>query len=145
MQVPNHKFISDSMFRPPWYLRSGHLQTVITGFYRPIVDLPPRIAHRCPLGESLGHMLVHENSPEQPSDRPAVLLLHGLGSSHAGTYMTNIAAGLVRKGYRVFRADLPGAGQSYLETPMPPHGACFDSIRNCLEDLSQSLGISDWN
>jgi len=145
MQVPNHKLISDSMFRPPWYLRSGHLQTVITGFYRPIVDLPPRIAHRCPLGDSLGHMLVHENSPEQPSDRPAVLLLHGLGSSHAGTYMTNIAAGLVRKGYRVFRADLPGAGQSYLETPMPPHGACFDSIRNCLEHLSQSLGISDWN
>ncbi|MFM7931969.1 MAG: alpha/beta fold hydrolase, partial [Pirellula sp.] len=97
---------------------------------------------------SLGNMLVHENSPENPSvspDCPAVLLLHGLGSSHAGTYMTNIAQGLVRKGYRVFRADLPGAGHSYLETPMPPHGACYDSIRNCMEHLSQTLDINDWN
>ncbi|MFN5395640.1 MAG: YheT family hydrolase [Planctomycetota bacterium] len=152
MQVSNTKSVSQSAFRPPWYLRSGHLQTLITGFYRPIADLPPLMAHRCPLGpvgdNSLGNMLVHENSPQSPSvkaDLPAVLLLHGLGSSHTGTYMTNIAQGLVRKGYRVFRADLPGAGNSYLETPMPPHGACYDAIRNCLEHLSQTLHINDWN
>lgn len=156
MQIPNVKQFSDSVFRPPWYLRSGHLQTLITGFYRPIADLPPQITHRCPLTQpdprnaetALGNMLVHENSPEPRAtikDRPAVLLLHGLGSSHAGTYMTNIAQGLVRKGYRVFRVDLPGAGDSYLETPMPPHGACFDAIRNCLEHLCQKLDLRDWN
>jgi predicted alpha/beta-fold hydrolase len=152
MQAPNTQSFSDSIFRPPWYLRSGHLQTLITGFYRPIADLPPLIAHRCPLGnsngESLGNMLVHENSPETAQvskELPAVMLLHGLGSSHAGTYMTNIAQGLVRKGYRVFRCDLPGAGKSYLETPVPPHGACFDAVRSALEHLSQSLNIKDWN
>lgn len=148
MHIPNQRLPIDSDFRPPWYLRSGHLQTLITGFYRPIADLPPVIAHRCPLGESLGNMLVHENSPEDTaggSAKPAVLLLHGLGSSHAGTYMTNIAYGLVQRGFRVFRADLPGAGNSYHETPMPPHGACFASIRSCLEHLSQTLGITDWN
>lgn len=148
MHIPNQRLSNDLDFRPPWYLRSGHLQTLITGFYRPIADLPPLIAHRCPLGESLGSMLVHENSLEDSSGgstKPAVMLLHGLGSSHAGTYMTNIAQGLVQKGYRVFRADLPGAGNSYLETPMPPHGACFDSIRSCLEHLSQTLNITDWN
>ena len=152
MHVPNNppaeQLARDPLFRPPWYLRSGHLQTLITGFYRPIADLPPRVAHRCPLGDSLGNMLVHENSPDSTSrsaELPGVLLLHGLGSSHTGTYMTNIAYGLVRKGYRVFRADLPGAGQSYLETPMPPHGACFDAIRGCLEHLSETLGIKDWN
>jgi predicted alpha/beta-fold hydrolase len=106
MNVPNTKILSEAVFRPPWYLRSGHLQTLITGFYRPIADLPPLKAHRCPLGpegdNSLGNMLVHENSPKSPSvsvDRPAVLLLHGLGSSHTGTYMTNIAHGLVHKGF----------------------------------------------
>jgi predicted alpha/beta-fold hydrolase len=160
MQNPNLKPLSDTVFRPPWYLRSGHLQTLITGFYRPIADLPPQITHRCPLSPpeqasevsdaslGLGNMLVHENAPESESvsgDLPAVLLLHGLGSSHAGTYMTNIAQGLVRKGYRVFRADLPGAGDSYLETPMPPHGACFAAVRNCLEHLSHKLDLRDWN
>lgn len=90
-------------------------------------------------------MLVHENAPAQVRpDLPAVFLLHGLGSSHAGTYMTNIAQGLVDRGVRVFRADLPGAGPSCRTTYLPPHGACHDLVRRCLAHLTQALGIERW-
>jgi predicted alpha/beta-fold hydrolase len=131
-------------YRPPWYLRSGHVQTLITGFYRPIADLTPAVTHRIPIGDR-GAMLIHENLPEEPvADRASVLLLHGLGSSHAGTYMTNITAGLLRRGYRVFRADLPGAGPSCQTTDLPPHGACYDLVRTCVNTLSQTQGIRTW-
>ncbi len=69
---------------------------------------PQAIEHPIPLGEN-GYTLVFENMPEvkNPSfDDQAVLLLHGLGSSHAGTYMTTMARQLVDQGVRVFRADL---------------------------------------
>ncbi len=131
-------------FRPPWYLRNGHVQTLITGFYRPLATLPVATVHRVPI-EPWGHMLIHENKPERADpDRPAVLLLHGLGSSHAGTYMTSIAGALLAKGCRVFRADLPGAGPSYRTTSLPPHGACYDLVRDSLNWLSQQLSIPRW-
>jgi uncharacterized protein len=134
-------------FHPPWYLRSGHLQTLITGFYRPIAPLPNPIVHAVPIGE-FGHMLVHENRPDSIADvaaAPAVLLLHGLGSSHAGTYMTNIASRLLSRGFRVFRADLPGAGPSCETTPLPPHGACHPLVLDCLRHLSHTLTIPQWH
>ena len=92
-------------------------------------------------------MFVHENLPEGSDDyrsRPSVILLHGLGSSHAGTYMTNMALGFVRRGYRVFRVDLPGAGESFRETPMPPHGACSSVIRDAMQYISRSFDITQW-
>lgn len=131
-------------FRPPWYLRTGHIQTLITGFYRPIAPLMPAVTHRIGIGE-YGAMLVHENAPEAIRENtPSILLLHGLGSSHAGTYMTNIAAGLVQRGCRVFRADLPGAGPSCRTTCLPPHGACYDLVRSCVNTLSETQGIQTW-
>jgi len=132
-----------SEYSPPWFLRNGHLQTVITGFYRPIATLPEPIVHKIPIGSD-GHMLVHENCPENSTSDTAILLLHGLGSSHSGTYMTNIAQTALRLGGRVFRVDLPGAGRSYETTHLPPHGACYDQIRMCLNHLSDQLQIRKW-
>lgn len=138
---------SSDGFQPPWYLRSGHLQTLITGFYRPIAPLPNPIVHAVPIGE-FGHMLVHENRPDAHPNAdlaPSVLLLHGLGSSHAGTYMTNVARLLLNHGFRVFRADLPGAGPSCKTTPLPPHGACHPLILGCLRYLSHTQSIPQWH
>jgi predicted alpha/beta-fold hydrolase len=138
--------LEPEQFRPPWYLRNGHVQTILTGFYKPRPSLPQAIEHRIPLGEN-GHSLVFENAPEvkDPSfDDQAVLLLHGLGSSHAGTYMTTMARQLVDQGVRVFRADLPGAGTSGRLTPLPPHGACYQEVWQMLLHLRDKLGIRRW-
>lgn len=132
-----------SDYSPPWFLRSGHIQTVITGFYRPIATLPTPIVHQIPIGSD-GHMLVHENCPKDSTSDTAILLLHGLGSSHSGTYMTNIAQTVLQLGGRVFRVDLPGAGRSFETTRLPPHGACYDQIRMCLNHLSDQLQIRKW-
>ena len=94
-----------------------------------------------------GYSLVYENVASRPNPDhidEAVLLLHGLGSSHAGTYMTTTAKWLLEQGIRVFRADLPGAGPSGRFTPLPPHGACFEEIWGMLIHLRDKLRIRRW-
>ena len=131
-------------FKPPWYLRSGHLQTWLTGVHRPKANLPEPTVHQIPIGPA-GAMLVYENRPTSTfDDQAGVLLLHGLGSSHAGTYMTNIAARLLERGHRVFRADLPGAGPSFHCSDLPPHGACYSEVWMVLDWLRSKLGVSQW-
>jgi len=133
-------------FRPPWYLRNGHVQTILTGFFKPKPPLLPTIEHFVPMGDK-GASLVFENRAGRPATQrrdEAVLLLHGLGFSHAGTYMTTTAHWLLARGIRVFRADLPGAGPSGRFTPLPPHGACFEEIWGMLIHLRDKLGIRRW-
>ena len=138
--------LEPEQFRPPWYLRNGHLQTILTGFYKPKPPLLPPIEHKIPMKDN-GYSLVFENRPNCPAPEhsdEAVLLLHGLGSSHAGTYMTTMAQCLLQRGVRVFRADLPGAGTSGKYTSLPPHGACHEEIWNMLMLLRDNLGIRRW-
>jgi hypothetical protein len=140
----NPNWTENNDFTPPWYLKSGHLQTLLTGFYKPKVSIAPDVTHRIPIG-NLGEMLVHENRPANHTlDHKAVFLLHGLGSCHRGTYMSRITANLLANGVRVFRFDLPGAGDSYLHTPLPPHGACYDLVWQSLLFLSDKCGIRRW-
>ncbi len=139
--------IAPEEFRPPWYLRSGHIQTILTGFHKPKALLPAPIVHRIPV-ESVGDMLVYENRPD-PEDAirgwdEGVFLFHGLGSSHRGSYMTYLANLLLDHGFRVFRFDLPGAGDSYHYTTLPPHGACSEILWQTIETLSKTLGIIRW-
>lgn len=143
-------------FSPPWFLRSGHVQTLLTGFYKPKATLPAPVVHKIPIGSqgdpgTHGHLLVYENLPSDAAQasRPqgaeeAVFLLHGLGSSHRGTYMTNLALYLLEAGVRVFRFDLPGAGDSFEYTPLPPHGACSELLWEALIHLSQNCSIRLW-
>ena len=138
--------LQPEQFLPPWFLRNGHIQTILTGFYKPKPPLPPTVDHKIPLGDK-GFSLVYENAPSRPDAKhadEAVLLLHGLGSSHAGTYMTSTTQWLLAQGVRVFRADLPGAGPSERFTPLPPHGACFEEIWGMLIHLRDKLGIRKW-
>jgi uncharacterized protein len=131
-------------FRAPWFLNSGHLQTLITGFYKPKCRLRDTITHRVPIGQH-GHMLIHENRPRgSETSRRAIFLLHGMGSCARGTYMSRVASALQEAGERVFRFDLPGAGESYRHTPLPPHGACADLVWQSIRHLSDTCGIDRW-
>ncbi len=137
-------------FHPPWYLRSGHIQTILTGFHKPKAKLPAPTIHRLSMEPAggVGELLVYENGPiagnlfSPPQD--AVFLFHGLGSSHRGSYMTYLASLLLERGFRVFRFDLPGAGDSYHHSQLPPHGACSEILWHALQALSDRLGIYQW-
>jgi uncharacterized protein len=146
-EKPLPSMIEPEDFRPPWYLRNGHVQTILTGFHKPKPPLPPTVEHQIPMVAGKGTTLVYENTPSKTSadsSNEAILLLHGLGSSHAGTYMTTMTDRLLKLGHRVFRADLPGAGPSGRLTPLPPHGACFEEVWGMLIHLRNKLDIHRW-
>lgn len=137
-------------FRPPWYLRSGHIQTVLTAVYRPKLSLAKTTQYAVPLPNGVGSTYIYENngvpvegSIENKSSR-AILMLHGLGSSHGGTYMSNIAAKLVERGERVIRVDLPGCGPSANLTWLPGHAGCSEEVWAILDWCFKNLGIDDW-
>ena len=137
-------------FKPPWYLRSGHIQTVLTAVYRPKLSLSNTIQHVVPLPRDVGSTFIYENSantasvssPQRASN--AILMLHGLGSSHSGTYMSNVAAKLVARGERVIRVDFPGCGPSAKLTWLPGHAGCSEEIWAILGWCRTNLGIDDW-
>lgn len=144
---------SSVSFRPPWYLRSGHFQTLLTVVYRPKLVLTDTSQYSVPLPGNVGATYLYENAPAEgthsrslsnydPSH--AVLLLHGLGSSHSGAYMNNIAARLVAQGHRVIRVDLPGSGPSSSLTWLPAHAGCSEEMWAILDWCHQNLGIETW-
>lgn len=137
-------------FRPPWYLRSGHIQTALTAVYRPKLSLSNTTSFTVPLPNDVGSTNIYENftigQGQTLEKRPsrAILMLHGLGSSHGGTYMSNVAAKLVARGERVIRVDLPGCGPSANLTWLPGHAGCSEEIWAILDWCHQNLGIDDW-
>ena len=135
-------------FRPPWYLRSGHFQTVLTAVYRPKRTLAKTVQHVVPLPGDLGATCIYENRPLDSSNslrsNRGILLLHGLGSSHNGAYMCNVAARLVARGENVIRVDLPGSGPSSSLTWLPAHAGCSEEIWAILAWCKTNLGIDDW-
>lgn len=135
-------------FSPRRYLRSGHLQTVLTTLHRPKVQLPAPLCAAIPLGHR-GGMYAYRNDPPAnfvgtgaaTRDRPAVVMLHGLGSSHSGTYMTGVADRLLRRGWTTIRLDMPGAGPSMRITDLPPSAASSPYVLTALDWVASNWGI----
>ncbi len=131
-------------FRAPWYLRSGHIQTILTAIHKPKVVLPRTDQHAVPIGE-YGATYIYDNCPVDCKDSSqAVIMLHGLGSSHGGTYMSNIAARLVSKSIRVIRIDLPGSGPSANLTWLPAHAGCSGQVETIMNWCHDHLQIRSW-
>ncbi|MGH9413994.1 MAG: YheT family hydrolase [Terriglobales bacterium] len=96
-------------FDPPWWLRSGHTNTIYS-FLRPRrVHLPPAHSDWLPVSDGVDLLL---RSHWQPFAAPALLLVHGLeGSSEAGYMLTTAALALAR-GMHVIRMNVRGCGEA---------------------------------
>jgi hypothetical protein len=132
-------------FAAPWFLRSGHLQTILTALHRPKAQLPNSQRGEVPIGPR-GSTYVYRNQPDSyrdPVNGPseAFILLHGLGSSHAGSYMTGICGELLRQGYQTVRIDTPGAGTSFELTDLPPHAGSSEFILRALTWVAEHWHI----
>ncbi len=132
-------------FVAPWFLRSGHLQTILTAIHRPKAKLPNYQRGEVPIGPR-GSTYVYRNQPDQYRDSTngpseTYVLLHGLGSCHAGSYMTGICGELLRQGYQTVRIDTPGAGPSFELTDLPPHAGSSEFILRALTWIAEHWQI----
>lgn len=96
-------------FRPPFWLRNGHANTVYS-FLRPRgIRLPEAQADWIPAAPGVDILV---RSHWQPRPAPALVLVHGLeGHSEAGYMLTTTALALAR-GWHVLRMNVRGCGES---------------------------------
>jgi len=101
-------------FKPPWFARGGHTQTILGYFHRrnlrwtlPAEDL---------IVESEPSIRILSRATWQPGDRarsPALILLHGMGGRDASTYMLSTGLHAFAAGWHVVRMNMRGAGDSF--------------------------------
>ena len=99
--------------RFPWL--GGDLQTLRYYFFAASEDLSAWPAERLsfPLPESGGDALLAVlHRPNRVTDRPLVILVHGLTGCEGSTYMFEATRSFLKLGYPVMRLNLRGAGPS---------------------------------
>ena len=84
-----------SPFRPPWWLRGRHAQTLGGKLFRPRADLGLR---RERVDTPDGDFVDLDFMPEPEGDGPLVLVLHGLEGSARRSYVLSTLAALRRHG-----------------------------------------------
>ena len=112
----------DPGFRPAWFARGGHIQTLL-GFYErrhlawtlPTEDL---------IVESEPGIRILSRATWQAGDRkgaPALILLHGMGGWDLSSYLLSMGLHAFAAGYHVIRMNMRGAGASFEICPRLYH------------------------
>lgn len=121
-------------FVPHALLRNGHLQTICGNYWPDRWACPHSQRHRVELPDG-DALVLHENDPAIPAVPVAVLLVHGLGGSHASAYVRRTAAKLNQRGIRTFRIDLRGHGEATLTAARPGHAGRSEDVRAAAENI----------
>jgi hypothetical protein len=116
------------------------LQTVATTFFNAPSLPPPAQSHPVPLGDG-DTLVLHDSCPPQwTADQPRLLLVHGLCGSHRTSYMIRLAVRFYRRGIRVARLDMRGAGESFSLSEGFNHAGRSDDILAGVDRLLELSG-----
>lgn len=137
-------FHNSTIFRTPWYLRSGHIQTILGPYAIRRQHVHGTVRSKVPIAGE-GQTFLYESKPEENRDSElGILMLHGLGGHHDSPYLTRIASLLVAAGFRAIRVDLPGCGPSARLSDRAAHAGCSDDLFQILRWGHENLGIKRW-
>jgi len=132
--------IINSSFRPPWWLRSPHLQTIWPSLFRKQADFTPEW-ERVELDDGDFMDLAWHRRPE--ADAPVVLMIHGLEGSLESHYANNMLAALHEAGFSSALLHLRGRGQEPNRLPQSYHSGASDDLRLILRHLEQQQQMPD--
>ncbi len=122
-------------FRPPWWLKGAHAQTLAAAFWPARLDEHRAVERLVGLTDG-DVVVVHEDCPVGwPSGGRVALLAHGLGGCHRSPLLVRLAAKLNARGVRVFRWDMRGCGAGVGLAGRPYHAGCSDDLRRVIESV----------
>ena len=133
------------LFRPPWWLRSAHAQTLAAAYWPARLPEHRAVARRVEL-EDGDAVVVHDDCPEGwSSDGRVALMTHGLGGCHRSPLLVRLATKLNERGVRVFRWDMRGCGAGVGLAGRPYHAGCSDDLRRVIASVLRwsSVGEQD--
>jgi predicted alpha/beta-fold hydrolase len=124
-------------FRPPWWLRNGHLQTIAGHLLSGPPFLHPTRKHRVTLADG-DQLVLHDARPEKwQSGDPIVTLVHGLGGCHDSGHLRRFAHLMTPLGVRTVRVDLRGTGDGLPLARKTYHAGCSGDLRAILNEVHE--------
>jgi uncharacterized protein len=122
-------------FRPPWWLRSAHVQSILPSLAPRRALLRRRcarvLAHSRPLLLDCGddvRLLAHHTPAIQPDPAGAVVMLHGWEGDTNAMYMLALARRLVASGFEILRLNLRDHGGTQQLNPGLFHSCLLPEV-----------------
>jgi hypothetical protein len=137
-------------FRPPFGLRSGHLQSLIASSFlrRRVVRgravALQRAAEVWTLDGGEGIRLQGLYSPQPGASLGLAVLLHGWEGSVNSNYMLSNGTRLFAEGFDVFRLNFRDHGDTHHLNPEIFHSCRIDEVVASLGDLQRRLDAPRW-
>lgn len=127
--------IFSSSFRPAWWLRNPHAQTVFSSFFRRRPHLlREREVLLLPDGDFLD---IDWHKPEAwRPDHPIVLIIHGLSGSSDSHYVLGLQAALSAQGWASVALNCRGASGRQNNLPRTYHAGSSDDLRQALAGIA---------
>jgi predicted alpha/beta-fold hydrolase len=125
-----------SPFRPAWWLRNPHAQTLFSNFFRRPPQLPrTRETLTLPDGDFLD--LDWHLPAERPPQGPLVLVVHGLSGSSESHYVLGLQAALAQHGWGSVAMNCRGASGRPNNLPRAYHAGGSDDLQRVLAHMRQ--------
>ncbi|MCY3679180.1 MAG: alpha/beta fold hydrolase [Gemmatimonadetes bacterium] len=133
-QVVQTRFVP-ARFRPAWWLRGRHAQTLAGKYLRSGRGLP---LERRRVGTPDADFLDLDFAPEPAARAPLVLLLHGLEGSTQREYMSLMFRELFDRGLRGVGMNFRGCGGEPNRLPRAYHSGETGDLAHVIADLRRS-------
>jgi predicted alpha/beta-fold hydrolase len=130
------KGLFESPFRPAWWLRNAHAQTLFSNFFRrPPVLSRTREELLLPDGDFLD--LDWHGPAGWSGDSPLVLVVHGLSGSSESHYVLGLQAALAARGWASVAMNCRGASGRPNNRPRAYHAGASDDVAQVLQHLGR--------
>jgi len=132
-------------FRPPWPLRSGHIQTMLSssGVRRALLPTAAKeVMHGAePMvvdgGDGVRLTGAFTAQQVQPQARGLAVLFHGWEGSVDSTYVLQTGSSLLDQGWDIFRLNFRDHGDSHGMNESLFHSCRIDEVVHALGDIAQ--------
>ncbi|MES2309822.1 MAG: alpha/beta fold hydrolase [Verrucomicrobiota bacterium] len=125
--------IDHSFYKPPVYLRNGHLQILLTTLLRQPESLQyQRERIETPDGDFLDLDWLRQDSPR------LAILCHGLEGNSRSSYILGMAAALYRRGWDVLAWNFRSCSGTMNRTSRFYHSGATDDLETVLKQTAQS-------
>ncbi len=128
--------IVESSFKPAWWMRNPHLQTILPRFYRKRHSIET-IDEQLELPDGDFVELCWTDKPDPNSTKPLVVLFHGLGGSIDSFYARGMMEVIAKNGWTGVLMHFRGCGKKTNRHPQAYHSGETTDARYLIELLRQ--------
>lgn len=124
------------IYRAPWWLRGGHLQTIYAYFF----VAKPRLTYRRERWELPDGDFLDLDWVDGPSDQPLVVLFHGLEGNARGHYARTLMRAVQKRGWRGVVVNFRGCSGVPNRLPRAYHSGDSEEIQRAIHRLRVQAG-----